>query len=283
MNSKQPEKIRLKQGEMLSTTTIRIEGVDINGNSSSGTGFYYSIDEGAYYFPMIITNKHVLKDMQEVRLVFTKSDSIGNRINEHFKFTINDVSTAIVGHPDDKIDLCALSLYPIIADLRASGIEIHTYYINSAIIPGLKDLEKLDAIEEILMIGYPNGLWDKINNMPLVRRGITSTNPKLNYNGNDEFLIDAACFPGSSGSPVFYLDRTYKTEIQENVMGHKIYLLGILYSGPLQEIIGQVIDPNVLINTYSQTTINLGNVIKSYKLIELEAQVKKQFQAFLKE
>ncbi len=44
------------------------------------------------------------------------------------------------------------------------------------------------------MIGYPNGIWDEANNMPIIRRGITATHPNFNYNGKPEFMIDAACF-----------------------------------------------------------------------------------------
>ena len=50
-------------------------------------------------------------------------------------------------------------------------------------IPAQADLESLDAIEEIVMIGYPNGLWDSVNNMPIARRGITATPVYLNYEG----------------------------------------------------------------------------------------------------
>lgn len=57
------------------------------------------------------------------------------------------------------------------------------------------------------MIGYPNGLWDSQNNLPIIRRGITATSVKKDYNGKKEFLIDAAVFPGSSGSPVFIFNE----------------------------------------------------------------------------
>lgn len=56
-------------------------------------------------------------------------------------------------------------------------------------------LGELSAIEDIIMIGYPDGIWDSINNQPIIRRGITATQPKNNFNGKQEFLIDAACSP----------------------------------------------------------------------------------------
>jgi len=57
------------------------------------------------------------------------------------------------------------------------------------------------------MVGYPIGLWDEKNNYPIFRKGITATHPANDYNGKSEFMIDAACFPGSSGSPVYIIDE----------------------------------------------------------------------------
>jgi hypothetical protein len=39
------------------------------------------------------------------------------------------------------------------------------------------DLVELSPAEEILMIGYPNGIWDDVNNMPVFRRKIAVTYP----------------------------------------------------------------------------------------------------------
>ena len=75
--------------------------------------------------------------------------------------------------------------------------------------PDATALAKLNAVEEIMMIGYPNGLWDAKNNLPIVRRGITGTPAFVDYNDKPEFVIDAACFPGSSGSPVFIVNQAW--------------------------------------------------------------------------
>ena len=40
------------------------------------------------------------------------------------------------------------------------------------------------------MIGYPNGLWDKVNGLPFFKRGMTATHPYINYNGREEFVMD---------------------------------------------------------------------------------------------
>ncbi|HAL83299.1 MAG TPA: serine protease [Mucilaginibacter sp.] len=271
-------KAELKQGEMLCTTTVRIEVSNNAGVRGSGTGFYYSIDQpGDNYIPLIITNKHVVHEMDTIAVVITEADKKGNRLNNYYTYQINNVGDGVVLHPDPQVDLCAITLLPLIADLQAAGKELYAFYINKNIIPNENDLRHLDAIEDVLMIGYPNGLWDEVNNMPLVRKGLTATHPNVDYNGVAEFLIDASCFGGSSGSPVFYLDRSYKTEIQPGIHGHKAFLLGVLYSGPQTYIEGYVDIPGHKIKTRTKTTLNLGHVIKSGQLQHLELAVLEKF------
>ena len=33
----------------------------------------------------------------------------------------------------------------------------------------------ISRIEDITVVGYPDGIWDSYNNMPIVRKGITAT------------------------------------------------------------------------------------------------------------
>jgi len=117
------------------------------------------------------------------------------------------------------------------------------FYINidENLLPSEKLLGDLTALEEILMLGYPVGLWDTVNNMPIFRKGITATHPNLNYDGKDEFLIDAACYPGSSGSPVFlYNLGNYSNRQGGTVIGTRIALPGILYAGPQFSVEGEI-------------------------------------------
>ena len=96
------------------------------------------------------------------------------------------------------------------------------------------DLLKLAPGENILMIGYPIGIWDKVNNAPVFRKGIAATYPGKHYDGKPEFMIDAASFPGSRGSPVLVHDLIYydreKHAIAWDTSGSRTKLLGILHS-----------------------------------------------------
>jgi hypothetical protein len=63
------------------------------------------------------------------------------------------------------------------------------------------------------MIGYPKGFWDRVNNLPVVRKGITATPIYIDYNGKKEFLLDIPIFSGSSGSPiVLFNEGSYSTK-----------------------------------------------------------------------
>ena len=50
-------------------------------------------------------------------------------------------------------------------------------------------LKSLTPIEDVIMIGYPNAIMDEVNYKPVVRRGITATDLKNDYNGKSEFLM----------------------------------------------------------------------------------------------
>jgi len=104
-------------------------------------------------------------------------------------------------HPEPDIDLCILPIAPILIAAKEQGDDPFFVPADDSLIPTPADLNDLTAMEDIVMIGYPNGICDSVNNQPVFRKGITATHPAKDFKGKPEFMIDAACFPGSSGSP----------------------------------------------------------------------------------
>jgi hypothetical protein len=131
------------------------------------------------------------------------------------------------------------------------------------------------ALEDVIMVGYPIGLWDSVNNMPVFRRGVTATHPYLDYESRKEFLVDMACFPGSSGSPVLLYNATgYMTRDGTHHIGQsRIKLLGTLYAGPQFDAQGELHIVPVPIATkaiaVSRIPINIGLVIRAERVLEL--------------
>ena len=89
-------------------------------------------------------------------------------------------------------------------------------------------------------------------------------------------MIDAACFPGSSGSPVLLWNlSSYREKSGTIIMGSsRIKLLGVLYAGPQHTATGEVkvVEVPSKLDTVAVSLIpnNLGNVIKAREILKFE-------------
>lgn len=269
----------LSPSEQLAHATVRIETSHNDGSIGTGTGFFFNFagKEPGLRIPTIVTNKHVVADAPIGKVHLTFKDEHGEQaVGKHLALQIENFSPAWVGHPDPSVDLCVLPINPMLAHLDSQGQRFFFVPLDETLIPTHEELADLMALEDILMIGYPNGIWDSTNNMPILRRGVTATHPRLDYEGRKEFVIDAACFPGSSGSPVFLFNQgTWSTRQGANIGGTRIKLLGLLYAGPQHTASGEVRIVNVPTQqravAFSTIPNNLGFVIKSERLNEMRA------------
>ena len=269
----------LSVSEQLTYSTVRIECESSDGKSSSGSGYFFKFKnnkETNQHIPVVITNKHVINNSVRGRLIFTISVD-GNPVDkEHFQINIDDFETFWRKHPDSNVDLCAMPITPFLEAAKAQSKSLFYIPLDLSLIPSEEQLETLSALEEIVMIGYPNGIWDATNNKPIFRKGVTATHPCFDYNGKKEFMIDAACFPGSSGSPVFILNEGgYRDKNGNTYLGStRLLFMGTLYAGPQHTATGEVkiIDVPTVQKpvTFSSIPNNLGLVIKSSRIKELE-------------
>jgi hypothetical protein len=263
----------LLPSEMLASATVRIECTVPTG-VSTGTAFVFGfLQTGQQHVPAIVTNKHVVKDASMVRFVFTEADAAGQPIrNQKFEISLSGLQSKWIDHPSNDVDLCIFPIGPLHGYAAQQGKKLFYSTLTSRDLPAPDEVAELQAMEDIVMIGYPNGIWDAHNNQPIIRRGVTATHPALDYEGRQEFLIDAACFPGSSGSPVFlYNTNGYLTRSGAMTMGAmRIKLLGILYAGPVYNAKGDIVVMNqpalAKPTAVSPIPINLGVVIKASQL-----------------
>lgn len=261
--------------ERLINSTIRIEAI-LPDETATGTGFFFHFDltdgDKKLPIPVVVTNKHVVEGAVALKFFCKeKSDQGTPAYGKTFEIILDSkIYGLIIEHPETNIDLVIIPLNFLSNSAYQLGKTIYYDVFGETTIPSPTVIEELLAIEEIHMVGYPNGLWDQTNNLPIVRKGITATNPIIDYEGEKKFLIDIAAFPGSSGSPVFlYNPGPYQSKSSIK-LGGRIYLLGILYRGPMFEVEGEIIttaNPNKNnLQTISQIPMNLGAVIKSEKL-----------------
>lgn len=112
------------------------------------------------------------------------------------------------------------------------------------------------------VFGYPNGIFDSFHKLPVFRRGVAATDPSIDYEGEKCFLIDAPCFPGSSGSPVFsYENGTFSTDEEGYLTRYSGFIfMGILSAGYQNSINGRTNRAEIV---QSDMPNNLGIVIKA--------------------
>lgn len=266
--------------EKLSYSTVRIECEYKDGSRGTGTGFFFEFlrDEATgTHVPVVITNKHVVRDSIKGWLIFTTKGSDHKPLDkQHFKVAVSNFEPAWRFHPDDSVDLCAMALGDYVHIASARGIELFYLTLSKLLIPTDSQLSNLSAVEDILMVGYPDGIWDHVNNKPVFRKGVSATHPNFDYCGKKEIMIDAACFPGSSGSPVFIYNSNGFSDKNGNIyLGEtRLLLLGILYAGPQHTTTGEVRIVNVPTVqkplVISSIPNNLGLIIKAERILELE-------------
>lgn len=252
----------MRTGTMLANllfSTLRIATDD----GRVGTGAICNVPE--FGGPFLVTNKHVVDGSDGGTVTISLADDTGP-LFQHSELRWSPASRWI-GHPDSDVDVTALP----INDFRQR--EPNIYYRSVGVGQILTDEQtpEMDAVEEVWMVGYPDGIHDTVNNLPVVRRGITATPFAVDYEGGPRFLIDASVFPGSSGSPVYLYDRLGMRLDENGVLNFggppRFFFLGILGAGYVRERSGLAL----AVPTSAQVAaemIDLGIVHKARTVVE---------------
>ncbi|MBE5090659.1 trypsin-like peptidase domain-containing protein [Bacillus thuringiensis] len=262
--------------DQLAKVTVKISC----DNGTSGTGFFFNFEFNGKTVHTIITNRHVLEGVNSINIVFSTNDYFSAMDRTVSKFTVNysEIQQNIIYHSDPDVDLCALIITTIIKHKIENELHFEISHLGMQHIPSDEELEGLRFVEELTMVGYPNGISDVKNNLPIFRRGTTATHPGVDFNGKLECVIDMTVTPGSSGSPVFiYNSDGYKQRNGNIIFGNeRLIFLGINKAvftlGTLGEII-EIPSPTKLM-AHSNIGINLGIIVKSKAIYDLEEQIK---------
>ena len=228
--------------EQLFFTTTLLTAKALDGSGWTGTGFVHAVNTDHGVVHLLVTNKHVLADANQIALQFVRAEGGRPAYGQRAAITLTDFDQTVwFGHPDAEIDVAVLPLGAAFIGLMAAGQQPFFRALPESLIPDGAAIASLDAVERVTFIGYPAGLYDSANLTPIARQGYTATPIALDYEGLPQFVIDAAVFPGSSGSPVFLYDRGMIVDRAGNVtIGSRLYLLGVLAAVHRDEVEARV-------------------------------------------
>lgn len=259
--------------EQLLFSTIRLQT-----SQGIGTGFYFLFEiDSTKKLPVFITNKHVINNLDEATfsLHFAKEGQPSREV-----ITITYKSD---WKSHNKYDLAFTFANPLFDQIkRKYGKDIFLIPLTENLIWNNEELENFSAAENVLMYGYPIGLYDKKNVIPLIRSGVTASHPAIDFNGEKIGVVDMACFPGSSGSPIFIINEgSYidKKRGSINIGANRIVFLGILFSGPVYSSEGKIITRDIPtkqeVISLTPQMINLGYYIKSEVILDFKEKIRR--------
>jgi hypothetical protein len=270
--------------------TLRVETRTREGHLGVGTAFFFETELAHdRVLQLLVTNRHVVSGAVTATLRFHLARSRDDFVpsGETFTLAIGEPQVPFaslwVPHPDPSIDLCALPLSGLFGHLRAQNKRLYFQSVDRTFIYDNRALEALTAVENVIMVGYPIGLDDDVHNLPLVRSGITAMHPAVDYRGRKQGVVDMACFPGSSGSPVFLYDfGTYFDKASGGLKsGARHALLGVLFAAPHHTREGTIVVRDIPTAATKRVPIpvtssmsHLGYYVKACEVLRLAEHVR---------
>ena len=255
--------------EQLNFTVLRIVASSPPSKEVQiGTGYVcvVKLNEDAQTL-VVVTNRHVVIDASVISFDAHLAMENGEPDSETLILDIILEQTVVSKHPN--CDLIAIMITPALKAKLAKGYKFFIKPIPFEYFSTDKTAVDLDIVEPVTMVGYPSGLWDKQNKLPLFRRGFTASHPAIDFDGKPEFSVDIAVFSGSSGSPVFLLEQGFLLNKGDIAWAPKqrFWFLGTLWGGPRMTKKGEIrVEPvptsaNIQIET--GVRMHLGWVIKA--------------------
>lgn len=238
--------------QLLKSTSI-IHTEDESGCLDQASCFFIKRTAGSTVHHYLVTNGHVLKDKIKLHIYLNQYHKDTDTRIYHKKITLSP-NHAVKYHPT-----CDLALLNI-DSIQNLNTERSFYEYDPVSIENIpNNFDIFSNFQQILMLGYPSGIHDGTTNLPIARKGITSTPVFRHYKGKAQFLIDIPFLNGCSGSPIF-------AEVNDNV-----YLIGIEYSKLLERItLDRQKDRLYRSNKYTkEVETGLGIAIRSDQILDL--------------
>jgi S1-C subfamily serine protease len=276
-----PKPKQLSAAQQLEHVAVLLRTKDAQNREYSGTGFFYNFfKNGDQSVTCIVTNRHVLAGMTKIAMKWTRRTASNEPDYGNIVDVVVDLQQQprIILHPDPDVDLAIIIVSDLLTKYQNDSMPIYAVGLEESLIASSEDLKKFQPLEDILVVGYPDGVSDTANNIPIFRRGVTATPVYMKFNGKKQFMIDAAIYHGSSGSPVFlYNVGAWINEDNVAQLGTRVALLGVVWGVIESATEGEIrvipAPTQFTSKIFSNIPHNLGACIPSYCILDFEPEM----------
>jgi len=200
---------------------------DSLSDSGSATGFFYERNNRLF----LITCKHVLLDEGHIPTKLTMKLHIKDSkdLSELgvLSFNLYDEDRAPIWFENDRDDIAIIALdkNQITSVFNISAFSSKNHLPEDALIV---------PAEDVFLIGYPLGFFDKSNNLPIFRHANIASHFGVPYGGDQIFLTDGKLHEGLSGAPIVtnpkgpLLDKNHILVLRD---GENYFILGVHCGG----------------------------------------------------
>ena len=172
--------------ENLTFSTAKLSATTTSGSTRIGTSFIYTLHDGERLYPFAVTNWHVVKGTERFSLTFPAGRGTAGALGGGMVAEFLSSERDWIRHPDPSVDLACIPIAQAVEDSKATGRELFFRSLDPGMLMRQVHYSVIDAIEDVVVVGYPNGLIDPVHLLPIVRKGITATPLEVDYGGKPE-------------------------------------------------------------------------------------------------
>ena len=184
---------------------------DTDDRIGFGTGFFYGFNEHLY----LVTAKHCFFEAKKefypthfkIALHLKSRETLREIDFEFINLYNNNIVNSsnklwLESNVNTSVDVAAIKLDNNIRE----KYEIE-FFGKGKLLPTNR---ALPPAEDLIVVGYPNELYDKHNYLPIFKGASLASVYRTHFNHNPYFLIDPEQVQGMSGSPVIVKPKNYQ-------------------------------------------------------------------------
>jgi len=186
---------------LLSTVRLRTRSSNNEIYDASAFIFIYQMEESD--FPFLVTTSSAVQRSTIGSMSFFQQIDGEFALGKPHVLDIDNFSKLWYSQDEIAHNVAITPFLPFAKHLKKMGVSIVTQGITDQHLPINKNYFELAFNKLLYYVGYPIGLWDHKNNLPIVRSAAIASLPMVNYQGYAQLLLNTTVLPGSEGSPIF--------------------------------------------------------------------------------